>query len=713
MGKVASTISKGVGMIPGVGTVTGAAIGGLGGLLSGGGLKGMATGALGGMGPLGQVAAAGLGGLLASKSNAFKPQITSTQNAASPMAGNYANFLNSMMGGQGGAQDAIQNMLAGRPGDPSNLQQYFGAGMGGNGQADLSGVNPAIQPINVGYTPQDVQSQFSPEQISGQYNVQNVASGFNPTQFAANFSPEQVAAMQVQGGFNAPEFASAQFNQLDPISAQQIGFNAPQFQTAQLNSLNLQNLGREALATGPNMMQGFGERGNFGSIVNPAANADAMQQIMGRQDQRNIADLRERFGNQALSTGAMGAESLYRAEAAPRAAIAIDEITRQNQAQQLQQRGQDIGAWQAGRGFDVQQLGMGGDQANALNQALIAQRGQDVSQLGLQSQTGLGLNDQQLRAAQMANQFGIDLGQLGLQAGQANQSANLQAAGLNQQGAMNMNQLIAQLTGQQNQFNQQNAQFGAQNDLQAQLANQDAMLRAAGINTQQNQFGAQLGLNAQQMQDASNQFGAGQDLQAQLANIQNQQFGANFGQNAAQLNNQFGQNAAAQALQAAMANQSNQQIASQQGIQAGGMNNDMQMQLAQLMQSGLLNNQQMGNQWNLGLQNIGLGQQQNQAQAQQAALAQLFGGFNNMGQLGMPQAENVVNPSAGQNFAGGVGAVGSLLNIFNQAKAMGQPNGGNIQGVRAPALPSSNQFLPMQIPQINQALNLPAYFGGR
>ena len=671
MGKVASTIGKGVGMIPGIGTVAGATIGGLGGLLSGGGLKGMATGALGGMGPLGQVAAAGLGGLLGAKTNAFQPQISSTQNAASPMAGNYANFLNSMMGGQQGAQGAIQNMLAGRPGDPSSLSQYFNAGMGGNGQADLSGVNPAIQPINVGYTPQDVQSQFSPEQISGLYDIQNVASGFNPTQF--------------DGSFQAPQFNAAQLNQLNPITAQQVGFSGPQFQNAQLNSLNLQNLGREALATGPNMMQGFGERGNFGSIVNPAANAQAMQQVMGGIDQRNIADLRERFGNQGLSTGAAQAEGLYRAEAAPRQALAIDEITRANQAQQLQQRGQDIGAWQAGRGFDVQQLGMGGDQSNALNQALIAQRGQDVSQLGLQAQTGLGMNDQQLQAAQMANQFGMQGAGMGLQADQANQSAALQAAGMNQQGQMDMNQLLAQLSGQQNQFNQGNAQFGAQ-----------------------------LGLNAQQMQDASNQFGAGQDLQAMLANIQNQQFGANFGQNAAQLNNQFGQNASAQALQAAMANQGNQQIASQQGIQAGGMNNDMQMAVAQLMQSGLLGNQQMGNQWNLGLQNIGLGQQQNQLSAQQSALQNLFGGFNNMGQMGMPQAETVVGPSAGQNFAGGMGAMGGLMDIFNKARAMGQPGGGNVRGAPAPALPPSSAFnLAGLMPKTNQALALPAYFGGR
>ena len=573
-----------------------------------------------GMVPGGNLLQAGLGlagGLIGAKTNAFQPKISSTQNAASPMAGNYANFLNSMMGGQQGAQGALQNMLAGRPGDPSSLQQYFGAGMGGNGQADLSGVNPAIQPINVGYTPQDIQSQFNPQQIGGQ--------------------------------FDAPQFNAAQLNQLDPISAQQVGFSAPQFQNAQLNSLNLQNLGREALATGPNMMQGFGERGNFGSVVNPEANAAAMQQVMGGVDQRNIADLRERFGNQGLSTGAAQAEGLYRAEAAPRQALAIDEITRANQAQQLQQRGQDIGAWQAGRGFDVQQLGMGGDQSNALNQSLIAQRGQDVSQMGLQSQLGLGMNDQQLQAAQMANQFGMQGAGMGLQADQANQNAMLQSAGMNQQGQMDMNQLLAQLSGQQNQFNQGNAQFGA-----------------------------------------------------------------NFGQNAAQLNNQFSQNATAQALQAAMANQSNQQNASQQGIQAGGMNNDMQMQLAQLIQSGALNNQQMGNQWNLGLQNIGLGQQQNQAQAQQAALAQLFGGFNNMGQIGMPQAETVVGPSQGQNFAGRRGAMGGLMDTFNKARAMNQPQATNMRGAPAPALPPSSAFnLAGLMPKTNQALALPAYFGGR
>lgn len=742
VGSVAKAASPFISAIPGVGNLAGAAIGGLGGLLSpGGGFKGMlqgaaqggmgALGALGGLGkipgvggflgaagnalgnipgvsamgnalgnipgisqlgglfgnnqagklgfddfgkffgsPGGQALLAGGAGALAGATGAFNPKITQTSNAATPVAGDYASFLNSMMGSQSGAQNALQNMLAGRPGDPGSLSQYFNAGMGGNGQADLSGTQFSPERINVGYTPGDLQGLFNPMEISGQYGGQGANVQFNPTQFNADFTPQQIAAMEVQGGFNAPQFQQAQLQALNPVNVQQLGFNAPQFQNAQLNNLNLQNLGREQLATGPNTMLGFGERGQFGNVVNPAANQEALAAIMGRQQQRDIADLRERFGNRALSTGAMQAESLYRAEALPRQAMALDEIMRQNQAQQLTQRGQDIGAWQAGRGMDISQLGLGADSANALNQALIAQRGQDVSQLGLQAQTGLGLNEQQLQLAQLANQFGLDASQLGLQAGMANQDAMLQAAGLNQQGALGLNDQVLQQILAMNQFNQGNAQFGAGQDLQAQLANQNAMLQAAGLNTQQGQFGAQLGLDAQRLSDLSSQFGANLDLQSQLANIQNAQFGANFGQQSGMLNNQFAQAAAQQQLQALMANEQNRLAGSQQGIQADQLNNQFGLDAAQLLQSGLLQNQQLGNQWNLGLQNVGLGQQQNQLAAQQAALAQLFGGWNNMAGLGMAQAENVVGPSLGANIASGIGAAGDLMGVFNQARGM-------------------------------------------
>ena len=569
----------------------GAALGGLAG--AGGGLGGLSMPSLGGLGgalgnagqflgsPLGQGLAGIAGGVAGGVGGAngiFDPNISATQNAATGTAGNYANFLNQMMGfgppqaggarnalnqirnpgqtgpagGQMNAQNALQNMLSGRPGDPSSLQDYFGAGMGGNGQADLS-------PINVGYTPQN-------------FNQQAPSFTGANLQQAQNFDPMQVAAMQQA------------------------------YQNPNLQSIGLQNIGREMMATGPNTMQGFGGQAQLSNIINPQANQEALAAIMGGQQQRDIADLRERFGNQALSSGAMQAEGLYRAEAMPRQAMALDEIMRQNQAQQLTQRGQDLMAWQTGRGMDIQQLGLGADQANQLNEALLAQRGQDIQQAGTGAQIGLQGNDQQLTAAEMANRFGLQGGQLNLQAQMANQGAGLQAAGLNNDALMNFNQQNLQLGGQQNQFDQQNF-----------------------MNL----------LQQMQMGDQSNQF---------LANL---------------------------------------------GLQQG-----------QLNQQGALQNQQLGNQWNMGLQNVGMGLQGQQAQAQQAALAQLFGGWNNMAQIGLPQAENVVGPSTGSNIASGIGAAGDIMGMINGLR--GLSGGGSPANYSNPAL---QNLPPMSLPPVSQIPN--------
>src|SRR3972149_5710848 len=63
--------------------------------------------------------------------------------------------------------------------------------------------------------------------------------------------------------------------------------------------------------------------------VNVAPTGEALQQIIQRDTERGAADLRSRFGaagGVSLGTPAAYAESLFRAEAAPRAATAMGEL---------------------------------------------------------------------------------------------------------------------------------------------------------------------------------------------------------------------------------------------------------------------------------------------------------------------------------------------------------------------------------------------------
>lgn len=65
----------------------------------------------------------------------------------------------------------------------------------------------------------------------------------------------------------------------------------------------------------------------------------SVQDLISRQRTSDVNDLRARFGaqgNMAYGTGAAHAEGLYRAEAAPREALAMDEINRNNKQTQLQ-----------------------------------------------------------------------------------------------------------------------------------------------------------------------------------------------------------------------------------------------------------------------------------------------------------------------------------------------------------------------------------------
>lgn len=264
VGKMASPL---IGMLPG-GNFINAGIDMLGNL------SGNQQAALGGAAGLGIMGATG----------GFKPQIGSTSNGATDTGNAFSNYLGGFM--QNGSQNqsmmnnTLQSMLNGRPGDPTNLQNYFNAGMGGNGGSS-TGMANAIQPINVGFTPP-----------------------------------------QPQGG-------------------------------------------------------------DLGQVVNPAANVQALQQMMQHQQLMDVANLRERFGNQALGSGAQLAESQYRAQALPQQALAVDQMTRQNNEQALTQRGQDLQNYLGTFGLNSQNAQFGAGM-NQQNQTLN-------NQFALQNQ-GLGNN---------------------------------------------------------------------------------------------------------------------------------------------------------------------------------------------------------------------------------------------------------------------------------------------------------------------------------
>lgn len=459
-------------------------------------------------------------------------KVTQTTNAATPVANAFsqsqANYAN------GGMNAVLSQLLAGRPGDPNSLNQFFNATpQQGMAQInDVNGTGPAYNNVNLNQP-----GQVTPGNIA--YN----APTFQGTTLGG-----------VQTGFNAPT--------LPQVQSGVNGFVAPTLQNVQPGMVGNINFNP---ANAPN-------------VVNPDANIAALKAVFAEQQNNDIANLRERFGNQGLSSGAMLAESNYRAQAAPQLGLAVDEATRANNAQALTQRGQDL------------------SQNDLLNSFMLQQRGQNVQQNQFGAQTGLALNDQQIAASGQQNQFNLGAGGLNLQAGQGNQNAaiaqmnaNLQAMGLSNDAILQLNNQMLNQSGQQNQFNQQNAQ----NQFGADQSNVNAFLQAAGINQQ-----GQLAFNGQ-MLDQNNMFNA--------FNQQN----ALFGQNAQQMNNQ----------------------------------NAMQ-------------NQGIGNAFVNNQQQTGLGMQGNQLQAQIAALTQMMNNLRQTQALGMPQAENVVNPS---KFSQVTGAINGAL----------------------------------------------------
>ena len=485
--------------------------------------------------------------------------------------------------------NALTSLLSGRPGDPTNLQDYFNAGMGSNGSANFGQSNAQFNPSRVGggYSPQmidprvlqSIMSSFQPAQVQGGFAQQNVNTGVTPQNVFSQYTPGQVNTqynpLQISGAYNAPSYVTP-------------------------NS--------------PNVLNGIGTQAQLQNIVNPQGAIDATKALFSQQSAQDIANLRERFGNQALGSGAQYAESQYRAQAAPQQALALDQITRANNQQLLDQNAQTLQNQTANRGLDINQLGLGSTQslalANAANQfnqgnsqfgAGLNQQAQLANQAAGFQAAGFGQQGQSLN-----NQFGLSANDQVLRALFGNQAAALQAAGMNQQGQIANNQF---------------AQANAGQNLQAQLANQQALLSAAGLNQQ-----GQITNNAQLLQAL---FGN------QNAGLQ----GAQLNQAGNIANNQFG-------LNAAQMNQGNQQF---------NINSALQ-------------NQQLMNQFAQAMQGIGVQRQGIQSGAQQNMIAQIMAALGGTQRLGTAQADTTVAPSTFSQIAQGAGAIGNIYNAVNQAQ---------------------------------------------
>ena len=550
---------------------------------------------------------------------------------AKGVADNFSTYLGQHM--QGGLPTmALNSMLAGRPGDPSSLQQYFGAGLGQTG-----GVQGMLPQASTQFNPTLSNNQFNPANsaVGSTYGGTQIGVNSTPAMLQGGWTPQGIrsefSGQQVQGGFT-PQNVSTQYTG-PQVNSQ---YNAPSFTNANLNT-------GLTLPSQASMMGGMGQRANLQDVVNPAAQVEAMRALMERQSAREIGDLRARFGNQALGTGAQYAESQYRAEATPRIGLAADEIYRQNNALELQERGQDLQNQQGGRGMDIQQM----------QQALAA--------AGMSNEAILGLNAQQLQQTLAQNQFNQGNAQFGstqnMQAQLANQNNAQFGATFGQQGQIANNQFAQQSAAQQLQAalaNQQNAQFdasfGQQGDiasnqfgqaaagqrLQAAMANQNAVAQAQAL-AQQGQIAT----------DESLRAAGSQGLQAQVANAQNAQFGANFGLQQNQQNN-------AAMLDAAKLMQGNQNI----NINA------------------MLQNQQMVNDWNKTMQGVGVQRENNATGAQTAGLATIMQALMQTQRLGTPQADLAVQEGWGTQT---LGFLGGLADI-----------GKSVTGMRTPQAPGGN-----------------------
>jgi hypothetical protein len=446
--------------------------------------------------------------------------------SATPMAGNFNNFLNQQLMGGGGpspqqqqlmnAQQHFQNMggqfgnrAAGmlnnqimqqqsnqqQPGQQSSaFQNGFNAMMGGNVN-DISGAGGAIQQY----------FQNPSNQFTNQYQNQQF-QGANLSQLPTNFGQGQTGMADLSGFGNA---AQSNFNPMQQLR----GVGDSQFNSMLMNMIQSggQMQGQSGFGGGPSA--GPGVELAPGMSYGDAYNTLGQDPLMERNRMKAVADQRARFGAEgagALGTGAQFAEGNLNAEL-----LAQDASMRRGQSMQLM--GQDLAERSAGanvglqgRGQDLQGsiAGMQGalqgaqnmNQFNTTNLGNLLSaagqgRGQDFnSQLGMRgqdlSQLGMGLDQSMFNAGQQNNMQGNMLNAALQNQGMGN-SFGLGAAGLNNQAMQNNNQNAMGMAGMQNNFNLQNAGSNAQFGNAAQQGNANFFQNMINQGMGMNQLGNQ------------------------------------------------------------------------------------------------------------------------------------------------------------------------------------------------------------------------------
>lgn len=244
----------------------------------------------------------------------------------------------------------------------------------------------------------------------------------------------------------------------------------------------------------------------------------------------------------------------------------------------------------------------------------------------------------------------------------ANAGVNLQGLGQNNSAILGMNSLLSSNNNAMNQFNQANNQFGA------------------NLNSQNQQFNNQLGFNAAQYNQQNQQAAAGMGLQAQGMNMDAINAFNQLMNNQSQYQNSF--------------NQNNNQFESQMDYNASNANAGYGLQ-----------NQAMGNQYALGLGQLGLGLQGNQLNAQQSGIQALMQMLMQNQQLNTAQRQTSYQPGYLEQGMGILGQGANIASKFiNPFSGMGNlmsstPTMNNVVGgggqYQLPSMPLVNQPIPM------------------
>lgn len=373
---------------------------------------------------------------------------------------NAQNLGNSAFGGQAGGQRNASfpsgNWQAPTPNTPFNDQNNGGTFTPGMGAPELNGPTGVYQ--NPGQLFPQANMQGSWEGNQTNQNPQSVNQGTQLTGDAGSFGPSGFTPgpnanlptvpgvnsnPNSQGGSNgltAPQFTGAQsFQAQDPFAAimQKIFGGAP--------NVSAQGVNTSAVGTPQVNLGGFNpsvaDLSGVQGGINPQDSSyyQSIADILGKKQQRDVADTRAMFSGTGLSRGtpALVAESTLKGEQLPQLANALGQVRQSEYTNELARRNQV-------------QTGLLG-QSDQYNTATLGGRGQDLTSL-------LGNASNFLQAGGMNQQAGLDVSKTNaannLNAQQSNQGSFLQ----------NLSQLIqgGQASGQFNLGNQANQNQASQ-----------------------------------------------------------------------------------------------------------------------------------------------------------------------------------------------------------------------------------------------------------